>query len=119
MGCAASERAYGELELMRSDATTEQDSTAGVMPSAPWRVSAVEVLPNYRLKVRFIDGTEGTVDMSHMIFDQSAGVFTSLRDPVIFSQAFVQSGAVTWPGELDLAPDAMHQEIKNNGQWLL
>ena len=26
---------------------------------------------------------------------------------------------VTWPGELDLAPDAMHTEIKKNGCWVL
>jgi hypothetical protein len=28
-------------------------------------------------------------------------------------------GAVTWPGEIDLAPDAMHDEIKKNGKWVL
>jgi hypothetical protein len=104
---------------MRGDAATEQDSSFGVIPSAPWRVSAVEVLPAYRLKIRFIDGTEGTVDMSRLVFDQGAGVFGCLRDPLVFSQAFVESGAVTWPGEIDLAPDAMHQEIKKNGEWLL
>jgi hypothetical protein len=90
-----------------------------VILSAPWRVTAVEVLPAYRLKVRFIDGTEGAVDMSRLIFEQGAGVFASLRDPAIFDKAFVESGAVAWPGEIDLAPDAMHQEIKKNGEWLL
>jgi hypothetical protein len=104
---------------MRGHATTQQDSTPGLILSAPWRVAAVEVLPAYRLKVRFVDGTEGAVDMSRLIFDPGAGVFASLRDPAIFDQAFVASGAVTWPGEIDLAPDAMHQEIKKNGEWLL
>jgi CubicO group peptidase (beta-lactamase class C family) len=104
---------------MRGDATTEQDTTPGLIPSAPWRVSAVEVLPAYKLKVRFIDGTEGTVDMSRLIFDPGAGVFASLRDPAAFSQAYVESGAVSWPGEINLAPDAMHQEIRKNGEWLL
>jgi hypothetical protein len=28
-------------------------------------------------------------------------------------------GVVTWPGELDLAPDAMHDELQKNGGWLL
>ena len=32
---------------------------------------------------------------------------------------FVEHGAVTWPGELDLAPDAMYREIKKNGFWKL
>jgi hypothetical protein len=104
---------------MRGHATTKQDSTPGLILSAPWRVTAVEVLPAYRLKVRFIDGTEGVVDMSRLIFDPGAGVFASLRDPAVFNQVFVESGAVTWPGEIDLAPDAMHQEIKKNGEWRL
>ena len=104
---------------MRGHATTDKDSTPGIIPSASWRVCTVEVLPAYRLRVRFNDGTEGTVDMSRIIFDPGAGVFASLRDPAVFSQAFVELGAVTWPGEIDLAPDAMHKEIKKNGEWLL
>jgi len=26
---------------------------------------------------------------------------------------------VTWPGEIDLAPDAMYREIKKAGKWVL
>nr|WP_143002361.1 DUF2442 domain-containing protein [Nitrosospira sp. Nl5] len=47
------------------------------------------------------------------------GVFAALADPEIFAQAHVELGAVTWPGELDLAPDAMHDEIEKNGVWKL
>jgi hypothetical protein len=57
--------------------------------------------------------------MSRLVFNQGAGVFASLRDPAVFDQVFVESGVVTWPGEIDLAPDAMHQEIKKSGEWLL
>ncbi len=29
-------------------------------------------------------------------------------------------GAVMWPGELDLVPDAMHEEIKQRGgEWVV
>jgi len=31
----------------------------------------------------------------------------------------VHLGAVTWPGELDLAPDAMHAAIRRTGVWVL
>jgi hypothetical protein len=31
----------------------------------------------------------------------------------------VEYGAVTWPGEIDLAPDAMYAEFKKNGEWKL
>ena len=104
---------------MRNHATTEKDSAAGVVPSAAWRVTAVEALPEYRLQVSFLDGTQGIVDMARLIHNDGAGIFTALRDPAVFKQVFVESGAVTWPGEIDLAPDAMHQEIKRNGEWLL
>lgn len=82
----------------------------------PWRVVAVETLPEFRLHVRFVDGTEGTVDLAALIHSPGAGVFASLADPVLFARAHVEYGAVTWPGEIDLAPDAMYAEIKKGVQ---
>lgn len=76
-------------------------------------------LPGYRLAVRFFDGTTGTVDMSVLVRSPDAGVFAVLADPQRFAEVFVDYGVVTWPGELDLAPDAMHTELKNKGEWLL
>jgi hypothetical protein len=66
-----------------------------------------------------MDGTEGTVAVSRLICGDRAGVFAGLRDHALFAQTFVELGAVTGPGEIDLAPDAMYQEIKKNGEWLL
>ena len=90
-----------------------------IRPTADWRVAAVEALPQYRLKVRFVDGLVGLVDMKPMVFSQAAGVFEALRDEQLFKQAFVDLGAVSWPGNLDLAPDAMYDEIKAHGEWVL
>jgi hypothetical protein len=80
----------------------------------PWRVAAVEALPGFRLHVRFVDGTEGTVDLTALIGSPNPGVFAALADPSIFNQAHIEYGAVTWPGEIDLAPDAMYAEIIRN-----
>jgi hypothetical protein len=85
----------------------------------PWRVVEVNPLPGFRLSVRFVDGTTGTVDLSELIRSARAGVFAQLADVSLFNQVFVQRGAVTWPGDLDLAPDAMYTEIKKNGEWTL
>ena len=41
------------------------------------------------------------------------------KDPVYFRQVFVDHGAVAWPGDVDLAPDAMYAAIKAQGVWLL
>jgi len=48
----------------------------------------------------------------------NAGIFARLRDPVLFAQAYVEYGAVGWPGEVDLAPDAIYDEIKKHGRWV-
>jgi hypothetical protein len=85
----------------------------GVTASAPWRASA---LPDFRLRVRFVDGTEGEVYMAGFLRRQQVGVFAPLRDPAVFAQASVEFGAVTWPSDLDLAPDAMYDAIRKTGK---
>lgn len=93
--------------------------TAEAHPRMPWRVMEAVPLQGFRLAVRFLDGTSGTVDMSELIHSPHAGVFSPLADPALFAQLFVESGTVTWPGDLDLAPDAMYAEIKRRGEWKL
>jgi hypothetical protein len=57
--------------------------------------------------------------MREMIFGTRAGVFAQLADTTAFRRVYVEGHAVTWPDELDLAPDAMYDEIKRNGVWVL
>jgi hypothetical protein len=71
------------------------------------------------LRVAFADGLTGTVDMSHMVQSPKAGVFAALADPSLFAQVTLEYGAVTWPGELDLAPDAMYSAIQKHREWSL
>ncbi|HZL00581.1 MAG TPA: DUF2442 domain-containing protein [Caulobacteraceae bacterium] len=85
----------------------------------PEDVATVETLPGFRLRVRFHDGLEGIVDMNREVHAPDAGVFAALADPSRFAAAYVEFGAVTWPGEIDLAPDAMHAEISARGVWVL
>lgn len=100
---------------MRARASAKENSRAKVV-RVPWRVVTVRVLPEHRLFVRFADGTEGEVDVAPFLFARNAGVFQHLRDPSEFAKAYVDNGAVTWPGELDLAPDAMYEDIKATGR---
>jgi hypothetical protein len=85
----------------------------------PWRVAAIEVLPEFCLHIRFVDGTKGKVDLAALVQSSSAGVFAALADPLAFAQAYVKLGVVTWPGEIDLAPDAMYSNIKKTGTWVV
>jgi hypothetical protein len=108
---------------MPAETTTQGNSALEIVPpirlSAPWRVTRIEVVAPFRLNVTFIDGVSGIVDMTGLVHSPEAGVFAALADPNVFAQAFVLYGAVTWPGELDLAPDAMYDEIVANGEWVL
>lgn len=108
---------------MCADAITAENRTSFVeppiTPTMPWRVQKVNVLPEFGLFVRFIDGLEGYVNMKQFLFSDRAGVFADLRDPDQFARATLVYGAVTWPGELDLAPDAMYDQIKATGEWNL
>jgi hypothetical protein len=108
---------------MRAQPAAEEDSplavTPEIRPSAAWRVCALEVLGPYQLRVRFMDGTEGTVDLGALVQSPRAGVFTALADPAMFAQAFIAFGAVTWPGDIDLAPDALYAQIKQCGHCAL
>jgi hypothetical protein len=81
-----------------------------------WDVIEVQPIAPLALHVRFEDGTEGRVqfETSHL-----TGVFNVLKDPEVFNKAHIDRGAVAWPGEIDLAPDAMYDAIKKQGQWIL
>jgi len=89
-----------------------------IIPKAPWRITSVCPLPGFRLQVRFNDGTEGTANLSGLLTSPDAGVFAPLRDEKFFSQVALHYGAVTWPGELDLAPDAMYEAICKSGEYV-
>jgi hypothetical protein len=82
----------------------------------PWDVVDLKIIAPLTLLVRFLDGTSGQVrfETSHL-----TGVFAALNDFNFFNQAFIDSGAVAWPDNIDLAPDAMYNEIKANGVWVL
>ena len=100
---------------MRIEATAEEDFAVGISACSP-PVVRVATAGALTLRVEFADGLQGQVRFlpSHL-----SGVFEALKDPDYFAQAAVQRGAVTWPGEIDLAPDAMYDAIKCEGQWLL
>jgi hypothetical protein len=108
---------------MRSESNAGENSStalaAEVAPRSPWRVTKVEALPAFRLAVAFADGLKGTVDISALVHSPNAGVFAPLAEPSLFAQARLDYGAVSWPGDLDLAPDAMHEAIQEHKVWAL
>ncbi len=74
-----------------------------------WDVVEVKAEPDYGLFLCFSDGTRGRVQFSP---DEFTGVLAPLRDRGFFERVFVDQGAVAWPGEIDMAPDTMYQQVK-------
>ena len=104
---------------MSKQSTATKNYAPPIIPTAPWRARRVLVLPDYCLEVEFLDGTSGTVFMKNRVSNPRAGVFKALKDPELFRKAHLEYGVVTWPGEVDLAPDVMYEAIKRDGVWIL
>lgn len=98
---------------------TPQDSTPGInaSPSAPWRVAAVSVLPEYKLAVTFRDGSSATLDLSSLREAKDVGIYGALADPKFFEQATLALGAITWPNGADLDPAWIYEETRNRKLW--
>jgi hypothetical protein len=63
-------------------------------------------LPDFRLKLTFDNAEVGVVDLSSLA---GRGVFKAWQQPRVFNQvAVTDDGAVEWPGEIDLCPDARY-----------
>ena len=74
-----------------------------------WKVTSVEVLPEYRLHVTFEDGVQGEVDLSDRLYGP---VFEPLADYTVFSQVAIDEfGVICWPNGADLAPDALYESV--------
>lgn len=67
-------------------------------------------MPDLLLRVTFVDGTMGDVDLGTFLSGSQAKgtVFEPLRDPSVFARVGVVMGAVQWANGADLAPDAMY-----------
>lgn len=111
--------AIGGLGIMCSKSITKEDITPRIICTALWRLAKVRALPNYLLEVEFIDALHGFVNMAGLIMSNKAGVFAALKYTLLFNQAYLEFGVVTWPGEIDLAPDEMYEQIKQKGTWIL
>jgi Protein of unknown function (DUF2442) len=72
--------------------------------SALVRVAAAEYVSRYRLRLKFNDGDERTVDFSPWL---RGPVFEPLREMREFKKFFVSGGTVCWPNGADLAPETL------------
>ena len=75
----------------------------------PFRPVAVEPRDGYRIWLRYADGVEGEVNLSHLV---GKGVFAAWRHPDFFAGVHIAAGdGIAWSEELDLCPDALYLQI--------
>ena len=102
---------------MPSQTATQENSTAGVIPAAAWRIKAVSVLPEFRLAVTFCDGRNGIVDCSSIQNSSNPGIYAPLAKPDFFVQVVLNLGVLSWPNGADLDPGWLHAELANTKSW--
>lgn len=68
-------------------------------------VSDVKPLPNYILQLTFSNGEQKRFDMTPYL---QYPVFQCLKNPGFFKLAKVDYGTVTWPGDVDIAPETLY-----------
>jgi hypothetical protein len=63
----------------------------------------------YRVRLAFDDGVAGEVDLADYA---GVGVFQAWRKPGVFKKLTVtKTGALAWPGDLDLCADALYLRV--------
>lgn len=75
------------------------------------KIISVKALGKYKIQAKFNDGTEGVYDLSDMA---GKGVFKSWEEDDNFNKVFInpESGAVTWPGDIDIDTLNLYCNIK-------
>lgn len=76
------------------------------------KIKSVKAIKNYLLHVMFADDTEGNYDASHLA---GKGVFKVWDTEDNFYKVFInpESGAISWPGDLDIDTINIYCAIKN------
>ena len=71
------------------------------------RISSVEPLHDFTLRIGFSDGTSRDVDLEPVLWGP---MFEPLRDPEEFRKVAVdrELRTIVWPNGADLDPDALH-----------
>lgn len=73
------------------------------------KLTNIEPRPNHRLHLRYDDGAEGVVDLSHLA---GRGVFKLWNDPQAFARVtLTERGAPAWDEQIDLCPDALYLQL--------
>ena len=73
------------------------------------RPMQVEPREGFKIWIRYSDGAEGEVDLSHLA---GRGVFEAWNDRACFEAVYVtEYDAIAWSEEIELCPDALYMRL--------
>ena len=71
-----------------------------------WDIIDLEYIEKYKLKLTFKDGETGIIDLGD--YSKKDGVFSNFSDLDFFKKVYIDSGVLTWPGNVDIAPETIY-----------
>jgi len=71
----------------------------------------VKAQNNFNIWIHFSDGTEGNVDLSHLV---GKGVFKAWETENLFDKVYIEreTKAIAWNEMLELCPDSLYLKLK-------
>jgi hypothetical protein len=79
------------------------------------KVVEVESVGEWRLRVRFSDGTEGIHDFAALVAEEGE-MLQPLKDAAFFARVHIEYGVPTWPNGFDLDAIALHMTMEEAGE---
>jgi hypothetical protein len=76
-----------------------------------WVVNA-EILEEYKIEVKFNDGTEGIIDFQNIIKDDNREIIRELLNKNKFQTVRVEYDTLVWENGVDFAPEYLYEKIK-------
>jgi len=78
------------------------------------RMQKAEYLGDYRVRLRFSDGTEGEIDLQSELWGE---VFEPLKDTARFAEFVLNEEleTIVWPNGADFAPEFLYQRLRPAG----
>ena len=79
------------------------------------KVVEVEPVGEWRLRLRFSDGSEGVHDFATLVAEEGE-MLAPLKDSAFFARVHIEYGVPTWPNGFDLDAIALHMAMDEAGE---
>lgn len=98
------------LQTIKNYTKFPRSNKSGGMSFKRAKIIACKPKPNYRVWIRFDDGLEGEVDLSHLV---GKGIFEAWKSIEFFNQVRIdpETDTLAWGDMIDLDPYVLREEI--------